>query len=117
MEKKNNSGILVGILIGLVIAIIVVGGLFATGTIGFKTDVNADNGQTSENNQTGTNQSTVGISENQGEKDTSETTLTNDEAMDIIKSIMKKSFNYMYALSPECGDRNKNDTFQENNHT
>lgn len=50
MEKKKNSGMLVGILIGLVIALLVGVGLFATGTIGFKTDVNADNGQTSENN-------------------------------------------------------------------
>ena len=54
-KKKNNSGILVGILIGLVIAIIVVGGLFAIGTIGFKTSKTSDNGQTSENNQTDTN--------------------------------------------------------------
>ena len=35
MEKKNN-GTLVGILIGLVIALIVVGGLIATGTLSFK---------------------------------------------------------------------------------
>ena len=35
MEKKNNSGILIGILIGLVIALIVVGGLLATNKISF----------------------------------------------------------------------------------
>ena len=52
MEKKNNSGMLVGILIGIIITLLVVGGLFATGTIGFKTSTTTDNGQTSENNQT-----------------------------------------------------------------
>ena len=52
MEKKNNSGILVGILIGIVITLLVVGGLFATGTIGFKTNTNADNEKTTENNET-----------------------------------------------------------------
>ena len=43
MEKKNNSGMLVGILIGIIIMLVVVGGLFATGTIGFKTTT-TDNG-------------------------------------------------------------------------
>lgn len=47
MEKKNNSGMLVGILIGIVIAIIVVGGLFVTGTINFKQTANTGNKQTS----------------------------------------------------------------------
>ena len=51
MEKKNNNGMLVGILIGLVIALLVGVGLFATGTIGFKTSTTSDNGQTSENNK------------------------------------------------------------------
>ena len=50
-EKKNN-GTLVGILIGIVLTLLVVGGLFATGTIGFKTSTTSDNDQTSENNQT-----------------------------------------------------------------
>lgn len=40
MEKKNNNGMLVGILIGLVIAIIVVGGLFATGIIKLNNNMN-----------------------------------------------------------------------------
>lgn len=51
MEKKNNSGILVGIIIGIVITLLVVGGLFATGTVSFKTATTTDNGQTNENNQ------------------------------------------------------------------
>lgn len=51
MEKKNN-GTLVGILIGLVIALLIGGCLFAMGTIGFKTNTNTNDGQTSENNQT-----------------------------------------------------------------
>ena len=50
MEKKNNSGMLVGILIGLVIALLVVGGLFATGTIKFKITTTSDNGQNQVNN-------------------------------------------------------------------
>ena len=50
MEKKNNSGMLVGMLIGIIIMLVVVGGLFATGTIGFKTTT-TDNGQGSENNK------------------------------------------------------------------
>ena len=43
-EKKNN-GTLVGILIGIVLTLLVVGGLFVTGTIGFKTNTTTDNGQ------------------------------------------------------------------------
>ncbi len=50
-EKKSN-GTLVGVLIGLVIALLVVGGLFATGTIGFKTTTTNNNEQASDNNQT-----------------------------------------------------------------
>ena len=42
MEKKNNSGMLVGILIGIIIMLLVVGGLFATGTIGFKSTISTD---------------------------------------------------------------------------
>ena len=70
MEKKNNNGMLVGILIGIIIMLVVVGGLFATGTIRFKTSKTSDNGQTSENNQmtsTETNQSET-INNNSNEK-------------------------------------------------
>ena len=42
MEKKNNSGMLVGILIGIIIMLLVVGGLFATGTIRFKSTIFTD---------------------------------------------------------------------------
>ncbi len=52
-EKKNN-GMLVGILIGIIIMLLVFVGLFATGTIGFKTTTTNNNGQTSDNNQTNT---------------------------------------------------------------
>ena len=47
MEKKNNSGLLVGIIIGLVIALVIGGCLFATGNISFKTNT-TNNKQTSE---------------------------------------------------------------------
>ena len=49
MEKKNNSGMLVGILIGIVITLLVVVGLFATGTIGFKTSTTSNSIQKDEN--------------------------------------------------------------------
>ena len=42
MEKKNSSGMLVGILIGIIIMLLVVGGLFATGTIRFKSTIFTD---------------------------------------------------------------------------
>ncbi len=50
MEKKNKSELLVGILIGLVIALIIGVCLFATGTIGFKTNTPADNEPANEDN-------------------------------------------------------------------
>ncbi|MEE3343700.1 MAG: hypothetical protein VZS44_06400 [Bacilli bacterium] len=49
MEKKSNSGLLVGILIGIIIMLVVCIGLFATGTVSFKeikTDV--ENGKNNE---------------------------------------------------------------------
>ena len=46
MEKKNNSGLLVGILIGIIIMLIVGIGLFITGTVNFKSTT-TDNKQTS----------------------------------------------------------------------
>lgn len=49
MEKKNNSGILVGILIGIVIAVIVVGGLFVTKTISFTNKENINNKEEKQN--------------------------------------------------------------------
>ena len=50
MEKKNNSGLLVGILIGIIIMLIVGIGLFITGTVNFKSTT-TDNKQTSNNEQ------------------------------------------------------------------
>ena len=47
MEKKDNSGMLVGILVGLVIALLVGVCLFVTGAVRFNTAT--DNGQGSEN--------------------------------------------------------------------
>ena len=52
MEKKNNSGILVGVLIGIIIMLLVVGGLFLTGTISLKTTTSTDNKQNTANKQT-----------------------------------------------------------------
>ena len=49
MEKKNNSGILVGILIGIIIMLLVFIGLFATGNISFKSTSTGGNGQASNN--------------------------------------------------------------------
>ncbi len=59
MEKKNNGGILVGILIGLVIAVVVVGGLFVTGTIGFKSSTTNNSEQKSLNNNNEVNENNL----------------------------------------------------------
>lgn len=40
MEKKNNKGLIVGLFIGIIISVIVVSGLFVTGTIVFETKTN-----------------------------------------------------------------------------
>ena len=87
MEKKNNSGILVGILIGLVIAIIVVGGLFATGIIIFKSTTTTDNGQTN------------GNSSNE-----SSNKITESEALNILKSRVDFAEKYFTTFSNPCGE-------------
>lgn len=63
MEKKNNSGMLVGILIGLVIALLVGVGLFATGNINFKTNANTDNKQAEDSNNITDNNSNGKVEE------------------------------------------------------
>ena len=84
MEKKNNSGILVGILIGIIIMLLVVGGLFATGTIGFKTNKTADNRQGSENNQINeTNNNTV----KDNKEETEDNNLKDNKEIDYTKFI------------------------------
>lgn len=95
-EKKNNSGILVGILIGIIIMLVVVGGLFATGTIGFKTSTTSDNGQTSENNQ---------INNNDEIKK-----MTKEDALLIVKEKYKKfnDFDSIFLASQFCGDSELN---------
>ena len=45
MENKGNNGMLIGLLIGLFIAVVVVGCLFAMGTISFKTSGSGNNEQ------------------------------------------------------------------------
>lgn len=120
MEKekiKNGVIILLVVIIAFLLAVIV---LLATGTVSFKSKSIDNKNQSSENLNNditnNKNDNSQQVVENQNVQDAKQTTLSNDEAMNIIKSVMKKSFDYMYALSPECGDRNKNDTFQENNH-
>ncbi len=95
-EKKNNSGMLVGILIGIVITLLVVVGLFATGTIGFKTNTNVDNGQTSENNQINNNDETK--------------EMTKEDALLIVKEKYKKfnDFDSIRLASQFCGDSELN---------
>ena len=105
MEKKNNSGMLVGILIGIIITLLVVGGLFATGTIGFKTSTTTDNGQTSENNQT----------------DNSNITSSDDyDAESIAKEKMPTVLSLahqmegQYTLYAYCGTRDRSDLTKGN---
>ena len=50
MEKKNNSGMLVGILIGIIIMLVVGIGLFVTGTVSFKS-MTTNNGQSNNSNK------------------------------------------------------------------
>ena len=85
--KKNNKNVILFILVGIIAILLCLLILLSTGTINFKSNYN------------------------------NETELTKEEAENIIDTVMKKSFNYIYALSPECGDRNKNDAFEENNQT
>ena len=85
-EKKSN-GTLVGILIGLVIAIIVVGCLLATGTIGFKTNAASSNGQASENSS-----------------DESSNILTESEALNILKNKVDFAEKYFTTFSNPCGE-------------
>ncbi len=63
MDKKNNSGLLVGIVIGLVIALIIGGCLFVTGTVNFSNGSSSNNQQsgdtTAETNNQSNNQDTV----------------------------------------------------------
>ena len=76
MEKKNNSGILVGILIGIIIMLLVIIGLLATGTINFKTSTTNDSEKTSENN----NINTKDTSNNAIEEE--DTKIVDDEQLD-----------------------------------
>ena len=47
------------------------------------------------------------------EKSYVENKLTEVDAQNIIKSVMKKAFNYIYGLNPECGNRDINDVINE----
>ena len=73
--EKKNSGILIGMLIGIIVTLFVVGGLFATGFIQFRTSTTTNNEQTNENNQSTTND------DNNGQSDYSNQyiTTTNDK--------------------------------------
>lgn len=123
MEQKNYNKVIIALLVVIIIILSVLCILFATGTISLKSKeiTNDSNKQTNENVDSDVTNTIDDNSqkeeEKQNEQGAIETTLTKDEAMDIVKSVMKKSFNYIYALSPDCGDRNKNDSFQENNQT
>lgn len=124
--KKNNKNVILFILVGIIAILLCLLILLSTGTINFKSNSvdNANYGKENENNDTtsiidSTNE-TNETPEKQKEQDNqnnNETELTKEEAENIIDTVMKKSFNYIYALSPECGDRNKNDAFEENNQT
>lgn len=123
MEQKNYNKGIIALLVVIIVILAVLCILFATGTLSLKSKevTNDSNKQTNENigsDVTNTiDDNSQKEEEKQNEQGTIETTLTKDEAMNIVKSVMKKSFNYIYALSPECGDRSINDSFQEDNLT
>ena len=123
MEKEKNKNGVIILLIVIIVILTVLCVLLATRTISLKSQavINENGKQTSDNINSGGTNNQNDNSQNQGEnqsgEDTTEMVLTKDEAMNIIKTVMKKSFNYIYALSPECGERNKSDSFQDNNQT
>lgn len=94
MEQGNRKNIVIILFVVIIAVLAFLCVLFATGTINLKSkEVTTNNSlQTTEN------------------------VLTNDEAMNIVKMVMKKSFNFIYAVTPECGDRNTSDSFQEGYH-
>ena len=85
-EKKNN-GTLIGMLIGIIVTLLVVGVLFATGLIQFKTSTTTNNEQTNENNQTKMND------DNNGQSDYSNQyiTTTNDK---VIMNLTQDYYEY-----------------------
>ena len=91
MEKKNNSGLLVGILIGIIIMLLVIIVLFVTGTISFAKTTN-NNEQTSENNQ-------VNI----------ENTLSEVEALKIVKTKFDFTIDFFDRLAVPCGENEEID--------
>lgn len=100
-EKKNNSGMLVGILIGIIIMLLVFVGLFATGTISFKSTTTSDNGQTSESNET----------------NESSNKLTESEAITIIKDLYNEDIRYIFNEKVSyCGDKS-DDSISSNGFT
>ena len=87
MDKKNNSGMLVGILIGIIIMLVVCIGLFVTGTVSFKSTT-TDNKQTSNN-----------------EQNSEANTLSEQEALNIGKELYDKAttVHETWQLLPYCG--------------
>ena len=69
MEKKSNSGLLVGILIGIIIMLVIFIGLFATGTVSFKSTTTTDNKQTSENEQNSENNDDTANNDSKADND------------------------------------------------
>ncbi|MEE3342644.1 MAG: DUF5991 domain-containing protein [Bacilli bacterium] len=113
-EKKNNSGMLVGILIGIIIMLLVFVGLFATGTIGFKTSTTSDNDQASENdNQIDNNKNEIELSKNYCDKIIGEYIFSESiPGGGDINGITSAS--YEYKLSITEGQSNCNATLEIN---
>lgn len=101
-EKKNN-GTLVGILIGLVIALIIGVCLFATGTIGFKTNTTVDNEQSSGNNQSTTTDN------QQNNEDYDAEAIAKEKMPTVLSFIKQESGVYTY-----CGNKGSSDITKGN---
>ena len=86
MEKKNNSGILVGILIMIIIILFAFAELLEMGSIGFKASKINDNRQTSKKNQINTREETNEISDSKTQASEKNQIDTREETNEISDS-------------------------------
>ncbi|MBR3161631.1 MAG: hypothetical protein IKF19_02750 [Bacilli bacterium] len=102
--KKNNNEILVGILIGIIIMLLVLVGLFATGTISFKTTTINENGQASENKYEDTSDTSNDTIEEETTKKVDDEQLGNNNCKYLQADIEKLVLNYYIKLNGSKAD-------------
>ena len=99
MEKKNSSGMLVGILIGIIIMLLVFIGLFATGTISFKTSTTNDNGQTIGDNYEDAKDTSNNVIEEEDTKNVNDGQLDGNNCKYSKSDIEKFALNYFVKIN------------------